>query len=152
MPSRYSIDTAAGTASFDLYIGEVYQTQYVYAAGLVTLAARPLPIVVSRAGFYENFDLINMWKQLIANNLAPPASTRWMSKIILRRLNGPPRIKLEYEISEVPFISATFRQNQDEVTIDPRPQLILPWSDFVAWRDLSMHQFRQEIDYMVAHS
>lgn len=120
------IDEVADTATLHLYVDAVLVTSYSYAGGNVTLSERPSETVVSVPQLVKSIQDIITWSGLIKARLAPPAEARPETKYQV--VTKEKRIVLTCELAGVPAIDAIYRDNTQQITFQPRPELTSPYS------------------------
>ena len=127
----FDVNEATGTSTLKLYSGGAPLTQYSYAAGAVTVEERLTPAVLSCADTDYQIQMIEDWVRQVSNWLGPSSTAiqRFMAKIN-RKAN---KTTGNYESNDVELTDAEFNHTTKVFTFGPRPQHVLPWSDYVRW-------------------
>lgn len=125
------INPTAATASLALYSGATPLTQYTYAAGQVTLAARPSPVTLSKVELGKQLGDIEQWIGQVSDGLSPATGAlgKFMAKV--KRTNT--KVKADYEADGVAITDAEYDLSDYEYTFGPRPQHTMTYCDFVRW-------------------
>ena len=125
------VNETSGTAILSLYTGNTPITQFTFANGQVSLAARPNSITLSLDAFQEQLDAIALWVMLVNDKLSPAATD--LEEFMIEVVRDTMEIKAEYKAGSTKLTEATRANGANSITFAARPAYTMPWSDFHRW-------------------
>lgn len=128
----FDVNEATRTSTLKLYSGGAPLTQFSYAAGAVTLAARPNPVTLSLADLALQLDTIGQWVGMVNDRLSPVLTplTDYKSEI-KKKENGT--IVGTHNADDAELTRVKCEANSGEATFEPRPEYTMPYADFLRW-------------------
>lgn len=128
-----SVDGVARTAQIVINdSGGSEITHYDYAAGMVTLAARPSTTVITVAELSQHLGALEIWKNLVNTSFEDPNAPRAADYDEIIRGNVD-SVKLIFKINAVEVTNVKWRDNTQNIEFQPRPETVLTWVEFQSW-------------------
>ena len=116
---KFSIDSAAATASVELYVDAQLVTSYQFAAGAFALPERLTQLVLTLEQLVENVDTLNRWYNMILRYIVPVSGS--LADFTFD-LNGDTiKYRVKTKINSILYTNAKCVVATNIVTFEPRP-------------------------------